>query len=685
MLWLWACSVDPVADQSAANPPTATLENSQYVAIVGEALSLNAGSSEGDAFAWHFGDGTTLSGASVEYTPTSTGRTSLKLTVSTEDGRSDSASGTVVAVNSPLANPPNRSTRLAWMDEVLYLVIPDIPEVIVVRDNQVTARWPACGQPVALSVSGGRVAVACADDEVQVFAADGSLQAAWTTAWGSRPVGIAWDAVGETVWVALAGDAALEQFSAEGESLASAPAADAHAVATSGDTAFVSRFRSPDSEGQISRVNQADVSVFGLAKDPGPDSDTDARGLPTLLAALAVSPDGREIAVGGAKANIERGLQRDGLPYTFETATRSTLRLIQSDTGGSIERSFFDNRDTVGALTYSPRGELLLVAHQGAGAVDILDPFTLTRLGGFQEVGVGLDGIATDGSTVWVLATWDRELVAYDLSNLSAEVELARIPLVENEPLSAEVLAGGRIFHFAGDPRMSKDGYLSCASCHPAGDQDGRTWDFTDRGEGFRNTQPLWAMPTAGPFHWSANFDELQDFEAAIRAHQAGTGFMTDDDFAVVGEPLGPEKAGISAELDALAAYMQSIVGQVPRSPFRGSDGSMTEAGARGEAVFAIGGCAACHSGVEGTDAGWNEDGSPVLHDVGTLLETSGGRLGGVLSGLRTPSLRGLHASAPYLHDGRAPTLEAALEAHGVSLSPDETSDLVAYLLQIED
>jgi CxxC motif-containing protein (DUF1111 family) len=80
------------------------------------------------------------------------------------------------------------------------------------------------------------------------------------------------------------------------------------------------------------------------------------------------------------------------------------------------------------------------------------------------------------------------------------------------------------------------------------------------------------------------------------------------------------------------------------------------------------------------TDAGWNEDGTPVMHDVGTLLETSGDRAGVPLSGLRTPSLHGLHATAPFLHDGRAPTLVEALAAHGVSADPS----LVRYLLEIE-
>ncbi len=117
----------------------------------------------------------------------------------------------------------------------------------------------------------------------------------------------------------------------------------------------------------------------------------------------------------------------------------------------------------------------------------------------------------------------------------------------------------------------------------------------------------------------------------------------------------------------------------MPRSPWRGQDGSWTAAADRGRAVFLAEGWDTCHSGAEMTDAGWVED-EPVLHDVGTLLESSGYRMGEPLTGLRTPSLRGVFASAPYLHAGRAATLEEALEGHGVSVD----AELVRYLLEIE-
>ena len=71
---------------------------------------------------------------------------------------------------------------------------------------------------------------------------------------------------------------------------------------------------------------------------------------------------------------------------------------------------------------------------------------------------------------------------------------------------------------------------------------------------------------------------------------------------------------------------------------------------------------------------------------MGTIRQPgSGKRLGAPLTGLDTPTLREVWATAPYLHDGSAATLEAAVRAHnGVTISDPDLSKLVAYLQQID-
>src|SRR5690606_21121244 len=144
-------------------------------------------------------------------------------------------------------------------------------------------------------------------------------------------------------------------------------------------------------------------------------------------------------------------------------------------------------------------------------------------------------------------------------------------------------------------------------------------------------------------------------------------GFIADADYYADGRdhPLGATKAGFSVELDALAAYVASL-DRDDRSPHRQADGSLTADGVAGRQVFQQLACQRCHAGPAFTD-------SPQVyrHDVGTLTAGSGHRLGGELLALDTPSLRGLFASAPYLHDGSASDLQAVLQerntdgAHG--------------------
>jgi mono/diheme cytochrome c family protein len=217
---------------------------------------------------------------------------------------------------------------------------------------------------------------------------------------------------------------------------------------------------------------------------------------------------------------------------------------------------------------------------------------------------------------------------------------------------------------------------MSCASCHFDGDHDGRTWMFEN---GPRNTTSLRGTRDTRPLHWSADRDEVQDFEHTIKTLQFGDGLLAG------GEPnpsLGAPNAGRSADLDALAAFVNTL--RHRPSPFRKPDGSLTAAARRGQRIFdrAEVGCAICHPAPRFTDSSLV---TPfVRHDVGTG-DGPRERLGPAFD---TPSLRGLWDSAPYLHDGSAPSLRDVLttrnpgDRHGSTsqLTPQEVEDLVAYL-----
>ena len=197
-----------------------------------------------------------------------------------------------------------------------------------------------------------------------------------------------------------------------------------------------------------------------------------------------------------------------------------------------------------------------------------------------------------------------------------------------------------------------------------------------------------------GNVHWSGNFDEIQDFELDIVNGFNGLGFTQAD--GGPHPPLGSPNAGRDNDLDALAAYVASLNNaSYPRSPYKDS-GRMTAEAMAGAQIFRNLGCTQCHNpDTHFTDS---QLGSPNLHDLGTLKATSGERLGASLLGIDTPTLIGVHATAPYLHDGSASTLRAVFDqfdasapandsrrGHDIrSLNPQQKSQLIDYLLQLD-
>jgi len=697
-------------DDVAYDAPVAEA-GADLVAYVGEAADFDGSASQGAAsWRWTPGDGEAGEGEVYQHTYDAPGHYTAYLEVEGQDGQADTDSLLVSVVHRPLADAPVAASSVVGQGDRLFVAMPDYDRVAVVdaAGGALEGHLETCAGPRSLSLDAALLVVACPGvDTLELFDPETLAPLGEVSLpWGARPFAAV--VAPDAVYVALQGTGEVAALTRDGAAdWTVAVGDDLRGLALSDGQLVVTRWRGPAEGGRWWRVDVATraVEAYLLAPSPGPDSDTDARGVPGYLTRVAVRPDGRAAVFPGLKANLERGEARDGLPLTSETSVRAVLRQAALDpdeapVGEELSYPLFDNRDFAAAAIYSPLGDWVYVAHPGAEVIDVLDAVTLQRAGGFQNVGAGLDGLwsSPDGALLWAHLEGERALVAYEVSDLSA-APTARYTVdlrgALAEPLAEEVLEGKRLFHRSVDPRMSRDGYISCASCHLDGDHDGRTWDFTDRGEGLRNTIGLLGRggTAHGPVHWSGNFDEIQDFENDIRNAFGGTGFLSEEDWAATSDTLGATKAGRSAELDALTAYVEGLE-DTHRSPHRAPGGALTEAAQRGEALFLADalGCADCHPAPEYTDSQWLDDGEPLLHDVGTLTAQSGGRMGGPLPGIDTPTLRGLFDSAPYLHDGSAATLAEVLldrnpgDTHGATsqLSDAELDDLIAFLLSIE-
>jgi len=671
-LALLACSDKQEAvdsDTTADTLPAAEADAGPDLEVaVGQVASFDGAASTGVDFFWDFGDGETGAGESAEHTYDAPGNYSAVLQVTGEDGAKRTDSLRVVAYLPAAEAAPDWSRTMVLDAERgrIWAVNPEANTVGVIDlSTQALTELDACETPRTLSLDGDRVAATCErGDALAIFDADApALLETIDLSVGARPFGV----VGRdgTWWVSLQGTSEIAEIDTEGGAAITrhGVGADPRGVAIGADGAvYASRFRSTsegapeDAVGRIYTVGGDDIT---LPFHTGPDSDTTNRGVPNLIQQLVISPDGGWLYAPSLQHNNARGVWRDGETLTFETVVRGAVSMVALSTGEASlsDRKLFDDQDRAIAATFTPRGNYLYVAHPGTGTVQIIDAWTHDIAGSLHSAGAFITdlSLSPDGATLYVHAWLNREVRAFDVSELSGiPAPLWSAATLTDEPLSDEVLLGKRIFHDSADTRMSKDGYLHCASCHPDGRDDGLTWDFTDRGEGLRNTTSLEgrAGTAMGPVHWSGNFDEIQDFENDIRGGFGGTGFLSEDDWAKTSDTLGPAKAGLSAELDALAAYVESL-DVTPTSPHPGSED--------GEALFYSFYCETCHTPPLYTDSSLD---TFLRHDVGSIGESSGGRLGGELDGLDTPTLLGAWATGPWLHDGSADTLEASIAAH---------------------
>jgi cytochrome c peroxidase len=654
-------------------------------------------------YRFSFGDATPRTDWSTDTTVnhvyTAAGHYGVLVQVRDEDGSIGAFSRSVTVAPAP-SEPNSTASATMALDAGLgrtFVANSDNDTVTAIDTTTLAKVWegPTAGHPVSVArASDGTLWVACRDgDSIDVLSAsNGSLVQRLPMAYGTRPVAVCPIPGSPTMLITGEGSGLLHRYDVasrtQNAALALGPTPRAIAVNQAGTRALVTRFLSAENNGIVYNVSLAgSMSLTGtipLRRDIGPDGSASSRGVPNYLAGIRIAPNGDYAWIVGKKDNTTRGsFYSAAQPLGQDNTVRAQLMLVNLTTNSEelYRRLDIDNSESPTAIAFSPLGDYAFITLQGNARAAVIDLFDLmaTNSPGTVlarwETGIAPQGILSDSGTnrLFVNNLMDRTVTAFDAAafytGVSGVVASSTVSAVSAERLSSTVRTGKAIFYNSSDPRMSPEGYISCATCHVDGGHDGRTFDFTNRGEGFRNTTDLRGRSGTfhGAVHWSANFDEIQDFENDIRNAFGGEGFLTDDQFASVSNTLGAPKAGLNADLDALAAYVTSLgTATIPRSPHRNTDGSLSASATAGQALFQSNNCATCH--VPATDYT-----DRLMHDVGTLRASSGSRLGGALTAIDTPTLLGIHATAPYLHDGSAATLEDVFTSAGGRLAQAES------------
>jgi cytochrome c peroxidase len=275
-----------------------------------------------------------------------------------------------------------------------------------------------------------------------------------------------------------------------------------------------------------------------------------------------------------------------------------------------------------------------------------------------------------------------------------------------NAPTPERIVLGRRLFE---DKALSSTGTIACASCH-----DPRL-AFTDgevKGKGVtgrrlaRHTPSLWNTAFSPRLFWDGRASSLEDQvhfpvehpdEMGSTLEAAAHHLAADETYRRAFAAAFPQDTEVSPRTiaRALATYERTLVSPPTRFDdwVAGKADALTDAEIRGFQLFAgKGRCISCHVGFDFTDHNFYDIGLPG-DDKGRGKEIG---LPAADHAFKTPTLRELAWTAPYMHDGSQATLEDVLrhyEKGGVPratrsrdlpaklrLSDDERADLVAFL-----
>lgn len=277
-----------------------------------------------------------------------------------------------------------------------------------------------------------------------------------------------------------------------------------------------------------------------------------------------------------------------------------------------------------------------------------------------------------------------------------------------NQPASqAEIRLGAQLFT---EKRLSRDGSLSCASCHdPArGFTDGQKVAVGINGaKGTRNTPTIYGVAHMSKLFWDGRADTLEaqalgpltsPIEMAANPDDVVAWLSEDETYRKGFQEAFGGPPTLERLTKALASFQRAV--KLEPSPFdrwrNGEADAISEAAKRGYKTFSQQGrCSVCHRGTELTDG--------EFHNLGMELDPKNPDLGRFAisnfeahrGAFKTPTLYNVDLTAPYMHDGSLATLEDVVEFYDkgggsgegrsalmrpLNLTAQEKADLVEFL-----
>ena len=292
---------------------------------------------------------------------------------------------------------------------------------------------------------------------------------------------------------------------------------------------------------------------------------------------------------------------------------------------------------------------------------------------------------------------WVNVLLLATLSGMLLHAETLIEPIPESINANWEKVKLGKKLFF--DPLLSKDGTVSCATCHDLqnGGDDGLQFSFGIKGQkGSINSPTVYNAVFNFRQFWNGRARDLKEqvkgpienpVEMGHSLQGAADSLKKDPAYQELFKKI--YKDGITQEnvTDAIAEFEKILI--TPNAPFdrylRGEKDAISQKAKKGYQVFVSKGCILCHHGVNVGGSLFNKFG--IFHrtksdDLGRYTVTGREEDKYVF---KVPSLRNIDQTAPYMHDGSIKILRDAVLLMsqyqlGREITPQEIDAIVAFL-----
>jgi cytochrome c peroxidase len=287
-----------------------------------------------------------------------------------------------------------------------------------------------------------------------------------------------------------------------------------------------------------------------------------------------------------------------------------------------------------------------------------------------------------------------KEKKIYQLK-IPSNFPLAEFP--KNTPLNKDVIELGRMLFY--DPVLSGNGTMSCASCHNI------NFAFSDNGkvlsegihgtQGFRNAPPLFNLMWEKSFFRDGGVGDLEtqvitpvtaDFEMHQNFKMLVSKLMKDPVYITsFKNAFGSDTITGQRILSAIAQFERTIISTNSRYDKwlrKEKGGELNELELEGVHIFQNK-CASCHQGILFKDDLFHNNGlDSIFPGFEIFNEPKLGRARITykkedLGKYKTPTLRNIELTAPYMHDGRIKTLEEVLDHYHTGVKSSASLDSV--------